>query len=206
MSLPNVDAIVNSFSEKDLTKSTGNTRKTMTDGLYQWVVQGAKMRTIEKGKLAGTFEISLRVSAVGEEGTPIAGTTQFVNCVLPYSNPEIAGHSAPEWAKGMSAKLCAIVDPTNHVVPRKNKATGQYELNGEPVDKTTTNQAYDRSRAATVSTLAKLVKEADANEGNIPSLKDEAFFAPLETNEEGYQNVSLFGASTEAVGEVIRSV
>ena len=207
MVLPNVDAIANTFSEKDLAKSTGQNKKTMQDGLYQWVVQGAKLRTIDKGKLEGSFEISIRAAVVGTEGTAVQGTTQFINCVLPYSNPERAGHAAPDWANGMSSKLCAVVDPQAHIVPRKNKATGNYELNGEVVDKTTTNAAYDRSRAATVSQLRKFLEEASANEGNIPSLKDETFFAPLTTDEDsGYQNVSLFEASTEAVGTVIRDV
>jgi hypothetical protein len=205
MDFPNVDAALNNFSEKDLRRSSAQVEgKTLKDGLYQWVVQGAKLQIADRGSLTGCYQINLRVQAVNADG-PVAGTTKFGSITLPLNNPNVEGHTAPDWAKGMATVLVSALHPDETKVPRKNPETGVYELNGRIFSKEEVTQAYDSQRAAVTETIRGLVQEGAAGGGQIDSLKNETFFAPLETKD-GYQNLSLFGMRAEPTGDVIRDI
>lgn len=155
-----------SFTSDDIAKHS--TRPSLTDGWYQWICTQAETTVAKSGHLM----IDTRNAPLAEADDPSSKVAKFAvrdNIILPFDNPNMADHKAPNTAGLCHAKLMAIFGE-DEIPDYPRVVDGVLTYKGEEIQKVD-EQAYREEVTALVfHKLQELWQDPTP-------LVDQAFFA-----------------------------
>jgi hypothetical protein len=103
-------------------------------GWHPFVVTASKAEVVDKeGTTYGNLVLKLRAAALADP-TDVSSKVRpemFMNVTLPFANPNVPGHAAPEWAPGICAAFFRAVNEELPVVAREG---GTFTYQGEAVE------------------------------------------------------------------------
>lgn len=166
------------FTPEDIAKHSA--RPALTDGWYQWLCTDAQTTVAKSGHLM----IDTRNAPLAEVDDPSSKVQKFAvrdNIILPFDNPNVEGHKAPNTAGLCHAKLLALFG--EDVIPDYPRVVdGVLQYKGEEIEKAEEGEIRQE--------VTKLVFEKLQELWADPStLVDQAFYGKKVQNGD-YSNIS----------------
>lgn len=137
-----------SFTESDVARMS--VRRTLNEGWYRFIITDAKKKEAASGNLMLAVECAPLKDPedANSKGTP----TLRHNVILPFPNPNIEDHVAPDTG-GIVRSFVLAIEGVAGVIPRYDKETKTFLINGDPVEKevaATRNKEIDRAAMVAV--------------------------------------------------------
>jgi hypothetical protein len=158
------DFPVLSFTDQDVREAAA--RDQLRLGWFYFVNQDCTKKVTEAGKNPGSCMLTTKAAPCKEPGDPTSASrpVMYDNLILPFVNPDVAGHTKPNTAGMVLDKLNAMLGDDEVPAVRKN-SDGEYVFKGKVVPAAKVTKAREESTRAAMTKAVELWNEPEGLKG-----------------------------------------